>query len=130
MLKKQEKRYRRCKRIRAKVKGNINRPRFCVFRSAKHIYAQLIDDEKNMTLVAVSDRELSTDVGSQNIESSKENAKVMTNRVAIAFRIGELLAEKALDRGIREVVFDRRGFKYHGRIKALADGARNKGLKF
>jgi len=116
MLKKQEKRYRRHKRVRAKVFGTARVPRLCVFRSAKHIYAQLIDDEKSKTLVSVRDRELRKKKGQTKMEKAKE--------------VGKLIAKKALAKKIEKVVFDRGGYTYHGRVKALAEGAREGGLKF
>ena len=116
MLKKQEKRYRRHKRVRAKVFGTASVPRLCVFRSAKHIYAQLIDDEKSKTLVSVRDRELRKKKGQTKMEQAKE--------------VGKLIAKKALAKKIEKVVFDRGGYTYHGRVKALAEGAREGGLKF
>jgi len=123
MLKRQKKRYRRHRRIRAKIFGSAKIPRLCVFRSAKHIYAQLIDDEKGNTLLAASDLEI-------------EKQKKKKTKTEIAFEVGKLLAEKALKtrsaRGplIEKIVFDRGGYKYHGRVKALAEGAREGGLIF
>jgi large subunit ribosomal protein L18 len=114
---KQEKRYRRHKRIRAKVSGTQERPRLCVFRSNKHIYAQLIDDEKGHVLLAASDLEF-------------KKTKSKKTKVDIAFEVGKLIAQKALQKNIKKVVFDRGGYKYHGRIKALAEGARKGGLEF
>lgn len=111
-----EKRIRRKKRIRAKIFGKKERPRLCVFRSAKHIYCQLIDDEKGTTLVWASDLELKKKKG----KTKKE----------LAFEVGKLIAKKALRKKIEKVVFDRGGYKYHGRVKALAEGAREGGLKF
>ena len=122
---KQEKRYRRHKRIRAKVSGTKERPRLCVFRSNKHIYAQLIDDEKGHTILSASDLELK---GSE-IQISKSKMK-KNRKVAISFEVGKLIAKKALKKNIKKVVFDRGGYKYHGRVKALAEGARDAGLKF
>lgn len=116
---KQEKRYRRHKRVRAKIIGTAERPRLCVFRSVKHIYAQLIDDEKGKTLVAASDLEL---------EKSKTRTK--KTKVEKAKEIGKLIAKKAKEKKIEKVVFDRGGYAYHGRVKALAEGAREEGLKF
>jgi large subunit ribosomal protein L18 len=115
MLEKQEKRYRRHKKIRAKVFGTVNKPRLCVFRSEKHIYAQLIDDEKAKTIVASSDLEFKKNRGTK-IEKAKE--------------VGKLIAKKAKDLKIERVVFDRGGYKYHGRVKAVAEGAREGRLKF
>ncbi len=120
---KREKRYRRHKRIRAKISGTAEVPRLCVFRSAKHIYAQLIDDEKRRTLVSASDRELKEKKGQTKTEKAKE--------------VGRLIAKKALDyksegkeHKIEKVVFDRGGYAYHGRVKALAEGVREGGLQF
>lgn len=101
-------------RVRAKVSGTSDRPRFSVFRSNAHIYGQLIDDTKGKTLVAFSD------VGMKEKE----------NKVALAAKVGEELAKKAVAKKIKKVVFDRNGFKFHGRVKALADGARKGGLEF
>ncbi len=108
-----KKRIIRHKRIRAKVKGTAERPRLCVFRTPKHIYAQLIDDEKAKTIISVSDAKITK-----------------KSKVASASEVGKLIAEKAVAKKIAQVVFDRGGYKYHGRVKALADGARKAGLKF
>jgi len=134
MLEKREKKYRRHRRIKAKIFGTVDRPRLCVFRSAKHIYAQLIDDEKGKTLVAASD----LDLGGQrkktkkilSIKDKNGEQKKMTRKLTIAFEVGELLAERAKKEKIEKVIFDRGGFAYHGRVKALAEGARNRDLKF
>jgi large subunit ribosomal protein L18 len=115
---KKEKRYRRHKRVRGKIFGTIERPRLCVFRSAKHIYCQLINDEKGQTLVSASDLEL------------KLKTKSQKSKTKIAFEVGKLIAQKAKEKKIEKVVFDRGGFKYHGKVKALAEGAREGGLKF
>jgi len=117
--KKQEIRTRRRARVRARVIGTAKRPRLAVFRSAKHIYAQVIDDAAGRTLAAVSDAEV-----------KKAKAEGMDAKVASAFAAGQALAEKAKKAGITAVVFDRGGFTYHGRVKALADGARAGGLEF
>lgn len=103
-------------RVRKKIFGTSEKPRLSVFRSAKHMYAQIIDDTKGVTLVAAS-------------TSGKESVKGSSN-VAGAKKIGEMIAEKAKAKNIETVVFDRGGYKYHGRVKALAEGAREKGLKF
>ena len=113
MLEKQIKRQRIHRRIRSKILGTKERPRLCVFKSANHIYAQLIDDEKSKVLIAVSDLKI------------KKGVK--TNR---AMEIGKLIAKGAIEKKIEKVVFDRGGFVFHGRIKAVADGAREGGLKF
>jgi len=127
MLEKQKKRYSRHKKVRAKVSGTGQFPRLCVFRSNKHIYAQLVDDEKRKTILSSSDQESKTQIKKKKI---KENQKTLTGKVAIAYEVGKLIAEKALKEKIKEVVFDRGGYKYHGRVKALAEGARGGGLKF
>ena len=127
MLEKQKKRYSRHKKVRAKVSGTGQFPRLCVFRSNKHIYAQLVDDEKRKTILSSSDQESKTQIKKKKI---KENQKPLTGKVAIAYEVGKLIAEKALKEKIKEVVFDRGGYKYHGRIKALAEGAREGGLRF
>jgi large subunit ribosomal protein L18 len=117
---KYEARLRRKKRVRKKVKGNPERPRLSVFKSSKHIYAQIIDDITGKTLVAASS--LSPDLRDRigknggNIEGAKA--------------VGISIAKKAMDKGIKKVVFDRNGFIYHGRVKALADAAREGGLEF
>jgi large subunit ribosomal protein L18 len=106
------------KRIRRRVTGTQERPRLVVFRSVKHIYAQVIDDAKGHTVVAASSTE----------KVSAKNAS--GGNVAGAKTIGKLIAERAQDKGIKSVVFDRGGYLYHGRIKALADAAREAGLQF
>lgn len=106
---------KRHRRIRSRLRGNRARPRLSVFRSDKHIVAQLIDDALGHTLLFVSDR----DVG-----------KGSKNPKEIALLVGKMLAERAKEAGIFEAVFDRGGFMYHGRIRSLADGARKAGLKF
>lgn len=134
MLLKQEKRLMRHKRIRAKMFGTSKIPRLCVFRSNKHIYAQLIDDEKGQTLIAASDLEFKEKKEKHNLEAENlktiKNKKVFTSKVALAFKVGKLIAKKALDKNIKKVVFDRGGYKYHGRVKAIAEGAREGGLNF
>lgn len=112
---KREKRKIRHKRIRKKIRGVKNRPRLFVFRSAKHIYCQLIDDERGKTILSASDFELKEKKG---------------KKVEIAKEVGRLIAKKARELRIENIVFDRGGYKYHGRIKALAEGAREGGLKF
>jgi len=116
MQEKQKKRHRRHKRIRARVSGTSKVPRLSVFRSAKHIYAQLLNDEKGNTLVSASDLEL--------------KKKKRTGKISVALEVGKLIAEKAQKKKIDKVVFDRGGYAYHGRVKALAEGAREGGLKF
>ncbi len=109
-------RLQRHKRVRGKVSGTTERPRLSVFRSSKHIYAQIIDDTKGTTLCAAS----TLDKGFEGYTGNAEAAK----------KVGEAVAERAKKMGITEVVFDRGGFIYHGRVKALAEGAREGGLKF
>jgi large subunit ribosomal protein L18 len=113
---KKEQKERRHKKIRAKIHGTEERPRLCVFKSNKHIYAQVINDEKGFTLVSASDLE---------IKDSKKDKKI-----DLAQKVGELIAKKAKDKKIDVVLFDRGGFKYHGRVKTLADEARKQGLQF
>jgi large subunit ribosomal protein L18 len=108
-----EKRYRRHLRVRNRVTGTAERPRLVVFRSLKHIYAQLVDDTSHRTLATVSDL---------TIEQGKKGER--------AAEVGKLIAERAKSAGITRVVFDRAGYRYHGRIKAVADGARKGGLEF
>ena len=105
------------KRIRHKVKGTAQRPRLCVFRSLKHIYAQVIDDAQGRTLAAAS--------------SNEEGAgRTSGGNVAGAKAVGLLIAERAKAKGVRKVVFDRGGYLYHGRVRALAEAAREAGLEF
>ncbi len=113
-------RERRHKRVRAKVIGTPQRPRLNVFRSSAHIYVQLVDDEAGHTIVAASDLE----------QEIKERAGDGAAKVARAKTVGEVIAERAKAAGYARVVFDRGGFLYHGRVKAVADGAREGGLKF
>jgi large subunit ribosomal protein L18 len=116
-----ERRIRRKGRVRAKVFGTGKRPRLSVFRSNVHIYGQIIDDEKGKTLVSASDLKLKKAAGAEHSRGKKTE---------IAESVGEELAKKALVKKIKSVIFDRNGFAYHGRVKALADGARKGGLKF
>ena len=113
-------RQRRHVRVRAKVSGTPQRPRLNVFRSSAHIYAQVIDDTRGHTLVAASDLEAGI------VERAGEGA----NKTARARAVGEAIAERAKAAGIDTVVFDRGGFLYHGRVRAVADGAREAGLAF
>jgi len=114
-----EARYRRHHRVRQKVNGTDSRPRLCVFRSPNHIYAQVIDDIHGHTLISAST--LDTEV------KNNTDGKSKTGRAEM---VGQLLAKRAVDKGISQVAFDRGGFKYHGRVKALAEAAREGGLKF
>lgn len=125
MIEKQEKRYRRHRRIRAKIRGTSEKPRLFAFRSNNHIYVQLIDDDKGKIIVAVSDLELKK--GPTSAKASAGKKKTKTDK---AKEVGKLIAKEALEKKIEKAVFDRGGYKYHGRIKALAEGAREGGLKF
>ena len=116
-INKEERRANIKKRIRRKISGTAARPRMSVFRSNKQIYVQIIDDEVGKTLVAASSRE-------NGIETEK------ITKIEQAAKVGALIAEKAKAVGIETVVFDRNGYLYHGRVKSLADAARNGGLKF
>ncbi|PJE69788.1 MAG: 50S ribosomal protein L18 [Candidatus Staskawiczbacteria bacterium CG10_big_fil_rev_8_21_14_0_10_38_10] len=129
---KQERRKRRHQKIRVKIKGTKKRPRLCVFRSAKHIYAQLIDDEKGQTIITASDLELKQ-TKTRSVKAAKTPAdkekKELSGKLKVAYEVGKLTAEKAAKEKIENAVFDRGGFVYHGRIKALAEGVRDGGLK-
>ena len=105
-------------RVRKKVKGSSGRPRLCVFRSLRQIYAQVIDDTNGHTLAAAT-----------SIEAAAQGSKD-PRKLAVSQAVGKLVAERALAKGISEVVFDRGGYKYHGRVKALAEASREGGLKF
>ncbi|MCC6048471.1 MAG: 50S ribosomal protein L18 [Thermodesulfobacterium sp.] len=124
--KKVEARLRRKKRVRKKIFGYPERPRVSVFRSNKHIYAQIINDVEGHTLVALSS--LSPEVRTK-VEELKSKGEIK-GKVDVARLVGRMLAEKAKAKGITKVVFDRNGYKYHGRVKALAEGLREGGLEF
>ncbi|AWB47058.1 50S ribosomal protein L18 [Paenibacillus sp. CAA11] len=112
-------RLKRHLRVRKKIQGTAERPRLNVYRSAKHIYAQIIDDVAGVTLASAStvDKELSKEIGNGgNVESAR--------------KVGELIAKRGQEKGVKNVVFDRGGYLYHGRIQALADAAREAGLEF
>ena len=108
-------RLRRHRRVRGKISGTAARPRLDVFRSAKHIYAQAIDDEQGVTQASASSMDKDFNAYGGNIDAAK--------------KVGENIAKKCLEKGITEVVYDRGGFVYHGRVQALAEGAREAGLK-
>jgi large subunit ribosomal protein L18 len=116
---KKKARLKRKKRIRKNLVGTQERPRLSVFRSSKHIYAQVIDDTYGRTLVTASSME----------KAVKEHPK-FENKLAVADFVGKLIGERAIKKGISKVVFDRNGFLYHGRVKAISDGARETGLDF
>ena len=120
MSAKQEKRIRRHKKIRMNMHGSKDRPRLFVFRSNQHIYVQLIDDDKAEVLMGASDKDVKTKNGPKGTQKKSEIAK----------QLGKLIAQKAKENKIEKVVFDRGGTLFHGRVKALADGAREGGLIF
>jgi large subunit ribosomal protein L18 len=105
--------------VRRKIGGTPERPRLCVFRSLRDIYVQIIDDTKGHTLAAAS-----------SLEHQSGNGTQLVNKTNASVTVGKLIAERALAQGITNVVFDRGGYRYHGRVKALADAAREGGLKF
>ena len=111
---KNESRIKRHERIRKNLSGTGTTPRLSIYRSNTNTYAQIIDDEKGVTLVSASTRELNT----------------KSNNIEACTALGKLIAEKSIKAGIEQIVFDRSGYKYHGRVKALADAAREAGLKF
>ena len=115
-------RKRRALRVRRHIFGEAERPRLCVRRSLKHIYAQIIDDSAGKSIVQLASN--SREVAARLAEQER------ANKTAVSKAVGELLAEKARDKGIERVVFDRRGYLYRGRIRALAEAARGKGLAF
>ncbi|MFH0803685.1 MAG: 50S ribosomal protein L18 [Candidatus Tagabacteria bacterium] len=117
---KKQKRMQRHRRVRAKIKGTAQRPRLNVFRSNKHIFLQLIDDEKRKTLVSTGDI----------MPKTGKKSRTRTAKTKSAFGAGKILAELAKKKKITSVIFDRGGYAYHGRIKAAAEGAREGGLKF
>ena len=115
----QQARIKRKKRIRKKIYGTPLRPRLSVFRSARHTYAQLVDDSTGRTLAAAS-----------TMDQQTKDAPKFENKIAAANFVGKLIGERALGKGIEKVVFDRNGFMYHGRVKSLSEGARKAGLIF
>jgi len=119
-------REKRHKRIRQKIKGTKTRPRFSVFRSNKHIFLQLIDDVSGKTLISASD----LNPPAPTVASGQAGGKKKGGKVEVAKEIGKKLAELALEKKIKQVVFDRGGYKYHGRVKAASEGAKEGGLKF
>jgi len=142
MLKKQLKKYKRHQRLRAKIKGTAEVPRLCVFKSANHIYAQLINDEKGRIIISANDLKnnlpkaenlspLTKKKLKRKIESEKGKGETLKSRkVDIAYKIGKIIAQESLEKKVKKVIFDRGGYKYHGRVKALAEGAREAGLQF
>ena len=114
-----QERLKRKKRIRKNLIGTGNRPRLCVFRSARHIYAQVVDDSRGQTLAAASSME-------KDVRENPESK----NKVTAANNVGKIIGQRAIEKGLKKVVFDRNGFLYHGRIKAVSEGAREVGLEF
>ena len=112
-------RKRRHERVRKRVSGTASRPRLCVFRSLNHIYAQVIDDEAGNTISCAS-----------TLDADMKNGSGEKNKKQMAELVGTLIAKRAQEKGIKQVVFDRSGYKYQGRVKALADAARGAGLRF
>jgi large subunit ribosomal protein L18 len=112
-------RLKRKRSIRKKISGTPDRPRLCVFRSANHIYAQLVDDTQGHTLTTAS-----------TLEKEARDAAQTGGKIGRASIVGKLVAKRALEKGIEKVVFDRNGFLYHGRVKAVSNAAREAGLKF
>ena len=118
---KKESREKRHRSLRKRIEGTAERPRLAIFRSSRHIYAQVINDLENKTLVGTSDLGLEGEKDAKDEKGGKKTA---------AKKVGAAIAKKCLEKGIDKVVFDRAGFKYHGRVSALAEGAREAGLKF
>jgi len=116
---KKQARLKRKRSIRKRMSGTSQRPRLTVFRSSRHIYAQIIDDASGHTLVSAS-----------SLEKAAKEALNIENNVAMAKYIGKLVGARAVEQGIQKVVFDRNGFLYHGRVKAVSEGAREAGLQF
>ena len=112
-------RLKRKARIRKRISGGANRPRMSVYRSSRHIYAQIIDDTSGRTLVAAS-----------SLEKTVKDLPKFESKIDQASHVGKLIAERALETGIKQVVFDRNGFLFHGRVKAISVGAREAGLEF
>ncbi|MBR3170694.1 MAG: 50S ribosomal protein L18 [Lachnospiraceae bacterium] len=112
-------RQKKHKRMRGHIHGTAERPRLAVFRSNKHMYAQIIDDKKGVTLVSAS-----------TLQADVKEGLEYTDNIEAAARVGKVIGERALQAGIKEVVFDRGGFVYHGKVQALADAAREAGLTF
>ncbi len=117
-------RIKRKKRIRKKIYGTSDKPRLCIFRSSKHIYAQIIDDSCGCTLAAAST--MDKEVGLHPDVTGAENK----GKIAKANAVGQIIGSRAIAKGLKKAVFDRNGFLYHGRIKAVSDGARKAGLEF
>ncbi len=117
-MSKEKARKKRHKRIRSEIRGTKSKPRLNVYRSSKHIYGQLVDDTTGNVLASAKDKDIEKEIKEDN------------RKVKLAFETGKLLGKKAKKEGIKKAVFDRGGYKYHGRVKALAEGAREAGLEF
>jgi len=124
---KYNKKIRRIEKVRKMIRAKSGLPRLSVFRSALHIYGQIIDDEKGETLVSASDFDLSS---SRVKLTAGQDKKSLNKKSVVAFKIGELIAKRALEKNIKKIVFDRGGYKYHGRVRSVAEGARKGGLSF
>ena len=116
---KKQTRIKRKRRIRKKIFGHSERPRLCVFRSARHIYAQVIDDSSGKTVAS-----------SASLENAIKTQEDIKGKLAVATLVGKAVGERAINEGVKKVVFDRNGFLYHGRVKAVSEGAREAGLIF
>ncbi len=128
---KQLKRQMRHKRVRAKISGTAKRPRFSVFKSNYHLYAQLINDSEGKTILAVSDKEIKMKSPAKLRSGAGKTKKTLpAGRQGLAYEIGKLAAKKAAEKNISSVIFDRGGYKFHGAISEVARGAREGGLKF
>ena len=112
-------RIKRHKRLRKKVSGTSARPRLCIAKTLRHLYAQVIDDSSGQTLAAAS-----------SMEKAVQTSSEAKNKLDTANKVGKIIGQRAMETGIKNVVFDRNGFLYHGRIKAVSEGAREAGLKF
>ena len=125
---KRKKREMRHKRVRAKIKGTAQKPRMSVFRSNRHIFLQLIDDEKEKTIASAGD--FQPKAGPPRAGKIPKKGKIKMTKTKLAFEVGKTLAESAKKKKIKTVIFDRGGYAYHGRVKAAAEGAREGGLIF
>jgi large subunit ribosomal protein L18 len=125
------KRYKQRKaRVRSRITGTASRPRLSVYKSSVHIYGQLIDDDKQVTLISASDLKSKKAGGTEQSRSAEGAERSRGKKIESAEKVGEELARRAFAKKIKKVTFDRNGFKYHGRVKALAEGARKGGLEF
>ncbi|MFH0929765.1 MAG: 50S ribosomal protein L18 [Candidatus Moraniibacteriota bacterium] len=135
MTKKDNARKKRIRRVRAKIQGAKDMPRLCVFKSLRYMYAQIVDDENGKILVSVDSRKLSAQGRSQPkadqpLAGAKKSGGKVKNDIETAAHVGEEIAKLAIAKKISKVVFDKRSYKYHGKVKSLAEGARKGGLKF